>query len=180
MIVAVTIVAVTMVAGAAMSVVGCSALGATQAEGGSVDTTGPGGDTTTATTPGADSSDPVLLALQDLVHTATQVSEAIQRLNSRATYIRAGRQRGAPYRDIVTEEDRPLIAELLTETIQRFEAAGTRFRQAEARALHQEGVTMEQIAELFGVTRQRISALLRAAAPPAAGRPRPAEDPSHT
>jgi len=63
-------------------------------------------------------------------------------------------------------EDSPLIAELLTETIARFEAAGTRFRQAEARALHQEGMTMEAIADLFGLTRQRISALLRPAPNP--------------
>ena len=31
----------------------------------------------------------------------------------------------------------------------------------EARVLHGEGMTMDQIAKLFGVTRQRVSALLR-------------------
>ena len=39
--------------------------------------------------------------------------------------------------------------------------AGSRLRRAEARALHVEGMTMEQIADLFGVTRQRVSALLK-------------------
>lgn len=117
---------------------------------------------------GADgsASDPVLLALEDLVRAGEQVQKAIDWLNNRATFIRSCRQNGAPYRDIVTEEERPLIAELLTETIQRFEAAGTRFRRAEARALHQEGLTMEQIAKLFGLTRQRVSALLRGPSTP--------------
>ena len=32
---------------------------------------------------------------------------------------------------------------------------------AEARALYAEGLTMAQIAELFGVSRQRVAALLR-------------------
>ena len=40
-------------------------------------------------------------------------------------------------------------------------AAGERFRSAQARSLHAEGMTMNVIAKLFGVTRQRISALLR-------------------
>jgi predicted transcriptional regulator len=34
-------------------------------------------------------------------------------------------------------------------------------RRTEARTLHREGLTMDQIAQLFGVTRQRVSALLR-------------------
>ena len=38
---------------------------------------------------------------------------------------------------------------------------GARVRRAEAVALYGEGMTMEEIAEKFGVTRQRVSALLR-------------------
>ena len=34
-------------------------------------------------------------------------------------------------------------------------------RRAEAHALYAEGLTMDQIAERFGVTLQRVSALLR-------------------
>jgi DNA-binding transcriptional regulator LsrR (DeoR family) len=36
-------------------------------------------------------------------------------------------------------------------------------RRAEAQALYAEGMTMEQIADRFGVTRQRVSTLLRKA-----------------
>ncbi len=49
--------------------------------------------------------------------------------------------------------------------------SGAAWRRAEARALHQEGISMDRIAQLFGVTRQRVSALLnsqpRSDSPPA-------------
>ena len=120
-----------------------------------------------ATGAGSPEDDPVLLALEDLLRASAKVTEAADRMAARAEHIRSCRDRGASYRDIVTGEQRPLIAEILTGTIHQFETAGTRFRQAEARALHDEGLTMEQIAELFGLTRQRISALLRDASAPA-------------
>jgi hypothetical protein len=109
--------------------------------------------------------DDVLVALADLMAAADQVEAAVQALRRRAAQLERERSNGVAYRDLVREEHRPLIAELLTDTIKRFEAAGTRFRQAEARALHRDGLTMGQIAELFGLTRQRISVLLRPAAP---------------
>lgn len=110
----------------------------------------------------AGEDDALLVALDDLVAAAGRVNEAIEMLTARAGQMRAARRDGQSWRDIVSAEERPLIAEMLTETIQRFEASGTRFRRAKARALHDEGMTMEHIAELFGLTRQRISALLRA------------------
>jgi len=51
--------------------------------------------------------------------------------------------------------------ELTRDNLATLVEAGSRLRRAEAHALHAEGMTMEQIAELFGVTRQRVSALLR-------------------
>ena len=121
--------------------------------------------------------DPTLLALEELVAAAEQVGRMTEHVCSRARHIRAGRLEGLPYRQIVADEDAPLIAALLTENIQRLEAAGTRFRQAEAHALHEEGMTMEEISRLFGLTRQRISALIRAAAAPPPDRAGDHDDP---
>jgi hypothetical protein len=114
------------------------------------------------------SQDPTLLALENLVEAAQQVARMTERVTARAAYIRACRLQGRPYREIIDREEVPLIAGLLAKDIRRLEAASTRFRQAEAAALHQEGMTMEEIARLFGLTRQRISAMIRgaAAAPP--------------
>jgi hypothetical protein len=106
--------------------------------------------------------DRLLDCLDDLERAAGDVQKAVTMLTARAAGMRASRQQGVSWRQIVEAEERPLIAEMLTATIQEFEATGTRFRQAKARVLHDEGMTMEQIAALFGVSRQRISVLLRA------------------
>ncbi len=118
--------------------------------------------------------DAVLVALQDLVDAAEQMAQATTLVTTRAAQIRTCREQGLSYRAVVSGNDTPLIAGLLTDSIARFEAAGTRFRRAEAHALHQEGMTLEQIAGLFGLTRQRISALLRHRSPkPSTARPPP-------
>ena len=50
--------------------------------------------------------------------------------------------------------------QLLTQGSAALYIAGANVRRAEAEALYAEGLTMEQIARSFGVTRQRVSALL--------------------
>lgn len=116
--------------------------------------------------------DPTLLALENLLDAAQQVAHLTEEVAARAAYIRACRREGRSYREIVSGGRSPLIAGVLTPHIRRLEAASTRFRQAEAAALHEEGMTMEEIGQLFGLTRQRVSALVRGA--PAAPAPRPA------
>lgn len=69
--------------------------------------------------------DPLLRALEQLVLTASDVEEAVQMLAARAGRMRALRLEGADWREIVEAEERPLIAEMLTDTISRFEAGGT-------------------------------------------------------
>ncbi len=49
----------------------------------------------------------------------------------------------------------------MTDALEVLLGSGSRWRREEARALHDEGVTMDRIAALFGVTRQRVSQLLR-------------------
>lgn len=105
--------------------------------------------------------DLLLMRLEELVRAAADVDRAVDMLTARAADMTRARRQGASWREVVEGEERPLIAEMLTDTIQRFEAAGTRFRRAKARTLYDEGMTMEQIAEMFGLTRQRISVLLR-------------------
>ncbi len=79
----------------------------------------------------------------------------------RAAQIKRLRRRGLGYREIVANEDRPLIVEMMRENLTQLVDAGSDFQHAEARALYAEGMTMEEIAELYGVTRQRISAMLK-------------------
>jgi ParB-like chromosome segregation protein Spo0J len=84
-------------------------------------------------------------------------------IKKRMARIRRARARGLPYSDMVSDEDGPLIVQLLTESSTALDTNGANVRRAEAQALYDEGMTMDQIAERFGVTRQRVSALLRKA-----------------
>jgi hypothetical protein len=108
--------------------------------------------------------DDVLARLEELVAALEQNARRFRDIEVRAAALERGRRDGLAYRDIVPSEERPLIVQLLTESIESLHAVGSSFRRAEAKALHNEGATMEQIAEMFGVTRQRVSSLLREAA----------------
>jgi len=115
------------------------------------------------TTGGSDpaSSDPVLEALADLGKALDGNEARMWAIRARIAHIVKARAEGRTYREIVGTEERPLIVELATGNLASLMDAGSRLRKAEARALYEEGLTMAAIAELFGVTRQRISELLR-------------------
>jgi transcriptional regulator with XRE-family HTH domain len=100
-------------------------------------------------------------ALDDLDRALDDIIEMAQRMKQRITQLRGARAQGRPLREIVPEEQTPLIVQLLTESTNLLHSFGNRVRRTEARALHGEGMTMDQIAGLFGVSRQRVSALLR-------------------
>ena len=95
-----------------------------------------------------------LAALEDMLSHLPEFATAII---ERAERIRTLRSKGQPYREIVPQEQRPLIVELLTANLEMLSAVGSRLRRAEARALYDEGLTMDEIATLFGVSRQRIA-----------------------
>jgi transcriptional regulator with XRE-family HTH domain len=104
--------------------------------------------------------DVVLAALDELVTVLRETTERNRTAIRRAQAIRKLRERGHSYSEIVPMEQRPLIVELLTRSLSELSEAGGRLRRAEARALYSEGLTMAEIADLFGVTRQRVAALL--------------------
>jgi ParB-like chromosome segregation protein Spo0J len=99
-----------------------------------------------------------LTALEDILEDHGERSRLIMK---RIAQIRRGRADGASYTELVSNYDNPLIVQLITESSAALDTCGSDVRRAEARALYAEGLTMDQIAERFGVTRQRVSALLR-------------------
>jgi hypothetical protein len=99
-----------------------------------------------------------LTALEDVLADHRTRASLIKK---RIAQIRRLRSTGASYTEIVSSKDGPLIVQLLTESSTALDTCGANVRRAEAHALYAEGLTMEQIAERFGVTRQRVSALLR-------------------
>ena len=107
--------------------------------------------------------DAFLRALTALEEVITENDRRATLIKKRMTRIRKARARGLQYSDTVSDEDGPLIVQLVTESSTALDTCGANVRRAEAQALHDEGMTMDQIAERFGVTRQRVSALLRKA-----------------
>ena len=106
-------------------------------------------------------ADGVIAALAGVDNALREAKKIAQMITERAAHIRAMRTQGLPYRDIVPNEQRPLIVELLTANLELISAAGSNLRRIEAQALHDEGLTMDEIATLFGVSRQRVAALLK-------------------
>ena len=105
--------------------------------------------------------DEVLAALDALCEALDENLADAERIRARADVIRRERALGKSYAEIVPAGEHPLIPELLSSKLDRLFTVGSRLRRAEAAALHAEGVSMEAIGELFGVTRQRVSALLK-------------------
>lgn len=106
-------------------------------------------------------TDGVLEALAPLVDDLQTNIDSSRQAIELAEGIRALRLEGHTYSQILAETGKPLVVELITENLERLQDSGASLRQAHAAALHSEGMTMDEIAEIFGVSRQRISALIR-------------------
>lgn len=100
-------------------------------------------------------------ALDALDRALDENVERAGRMRQRIKELQEACATGRPISDIIPEEDAPLIVELLTQSTETLHTYGSQVRRAEARVLHAEGMPMERIARLFGVTRQRVSTLLR-------------------
>jgi DNA-directed RNA polymerase specialized sigma24 family protein len=107
--------------------------------------------------------DAVLAALDGVTDALVRCRELISLVEGRCTEIVDARAQGAPYSEIVKDANHPLVVELLTEHLRVLQRAGAELRRQEAAVLRAEGMSVEQIASLFGVSHQRVSTLLRAA-----------------
>ena len=92
-------------------------------------------------------------ALTDLEAAADTNIARSRELKRRARLLRRRLEAGDRLTDLVEGEPTPRMVELLTCNMTTLETSGAEFRA--------EGLTIEAIATLFGVTRQRISALLK-------------------
>lgn len=108
-----------------------------------------------------DDADAAVRALRDLDAALHDSIAELSAARERIERLLSARTAGQSWHDVVTAEGHPLVVESLTAVLDRLSAVGSRFRRAQAQALHREGLSMERVAMLFGVTRQRVSALLR-------------------
>jgi hypothetical protein len=106
-------------------------------------------------------NDPATVALERLVSELETCIDRLQAARGRAERLLAERRDGRPWLEIVSDEDRPLVVESISSVLASLARAGHEWRREQASALRDEQVSINRIAAMFGVTRQRISALLR-------------------
>jgi hypothetical protein len=83
-------------------------------------------------------------------------------MQERIEFLRQQREAGARYVDLVPRGERPMLLEATNTTLELLLTAGTRLRRLVAQVLYADGMTMDEVAATLGVTRQRVSVLLRA------------------
>jgi hypothetical protein len=105
--------------------------------------------------------DDATLALRGLDVALAKTVADLQEVRTRLAVIQRERLDGRSWRQIAESQPRPLVVEVISSALDQLAMAGSAFRRAQADALHREGMSMERVAGLFGVTRQRVSALLR-------------------
>jgi hypothetical protein len=107
------------------------------------------------------SGDPAERALQELVAELDRCVDELTQARARAELLLRERRSGRTWTDIVSGETRPLVVERISTVLASLATAGHSWRREQASALQGEQVSINRIAAMFGVTRQRISALLK-------------------
>ena len=105
--------------------------------------------------------DDVLKALDELesVLRVNAVSERL--LAERIVQVRAARLNGLEWKAILGDEDEPGTVQMVSTILRRQSEASGYLRRSLVVALRAEGQSIPGIAQLFGVTHQRVSNLLR-------------------
>src|SRR5215210_1691258 len=109
----------------------------------------------------AQEAESATVALEGLITQIEACMDQLRHAHDRAAHLLQERRHGRPWLEIVSAESRPLVVESISSVMASLASAGHVWRREQARALNGEDVSINRIAALFGVTRQRISALLR-------------------
>ena len=107
--------------------------------------------------------DDAIRALSALREELDACAAQLEQAGKRAEKLLQARRAGLTWTEIVAAEERPLIVEQISSVLSTLSTAGAAWRREQAAALQAEHVSINRIAAMFGVTRQRISALLRGA-----------------
>jgi hypothetical protein len=110
---------------------------------------------------GENRDDPAVIALTTLSDIAASSAEDLIGLNEDLAAIRNHRIRGWSWHRILADTNTPNPLALLATIAANFARASGGFRRALAVGLRKEGMQVTEIAALFGVSRQRVSALIR-------------------
>ena len=111
--------------------------------------------------PDASSPDDVLKALGELDAVLKENAERERILFQRIADVRLARENGKEWKTILANEEEPSTVQLVSTILRRQSEASGYLRRSLVVALRSEGQSIPSIANLFGVTHQRVSNLLR-------------------
>ena len=107
--------------------------------------------------PGEDSA---LEALRALVKVLDANDERNRYVRTRASQIESLLAQGYTWQQVLSTEERPLIIDVLGQSMALLNEVGGRFRREEARCLIAQGVKEQEIADLLSVTIDHVHAML--------------------
>ena len=110
---------------------------------------------------GQDKPDEVLDVLKAAAEGLDEAITLLKLALERMVRIREQRLSGMTYSEMADHSDLPSLVEIFRTSLHLLELHGHRLRVEAMRTLYAEGLSTDRIAELFGVSRQRVSALLR-------------------
>ncbi|MEA2828080.1 MAG: hypothetical protein QOG43_2519 [Actinomycetota bacterium] len=102
-----------------------------------------------------------LAALDDLATAVDANARDQRRLAGLIRRLRTSRAAGGSWKDLLTRQPQPGVLGLTAQILRGVADASGTLRRQLARGLRAEGVTIPAIAAMFGVSHQRVSALLR-------------------
>jgi hypothetical protein len=109
----------------------------------------------------ADRRDGELATLDELATAVDANARDQRRLAGLIRRLRTARAAGASWQDLLTGEQRPGVLGLTAQILRGVSDASGTLRRQLAQGLRAEGATISAIAAMFGVSHQRVSALLR-------------------
>jgi DNA-directed RNA polymerase specialized sigma24 family protein len=110
---------------------------------------------------GPEPDEEALACLADLTASSGELFQQLTRLSHCLDSTRGQHLPGPSHAQMMPLEDRLATVEQISAAIRAVIRGASQFRRLEARALYAEGLTMAELATVFGVSRQRVSALLR-------------------
>ena len=96
-------------------------------------------------------------ALERLIAELDLCTRELTLARARAEALLRQRRDGETWTDLVSRESRPLVVERISTVLAALATVGHAWRREQAAALQGEDVSINRIATMFGVTRQRIS-----------------------
>src|SRR5206468_12047113 len=104
--------------------------------------------------------DSALEALRALIKMLDANEERNRYVRGRAKDIEALLAQGYTWQQVLSTEERPLIIDVLGQSMALLNEVGGRLRREEARRLVAEGMREQDIADLLGVTVDHVQAML--------------------